>query len=405
MKSVLRKSPFFLLALACSSVAGYSFHFIASRCLGPARYGEYTVLMALMLAFARPLESLSPVVARTMVENQTQDWKSFLRSFFYVALFSGLILGGALFIFAFFWGSFLNISSSIAIPFASLTLIFWSFLYVFRGILQGHFRDVPYIFNRPLELLGRLLSGSLFFALGGGLASAIFSSLLGALSGVFHVFLVIKHSFSNWTEFFKGKADPNFFKQFLKIMLIWLAGGFFIGLDMILVKRLFPARDCGLYAIANLIGKGVLVYAVAILPVLFPRLVKHRLSKESLRYLGFGMLYSAGVFLAAFFIFFFWGDSIIPFFFGEAYKGSAGLVPLYLLAIFPISLHFVIINLKSAIGDWGECVFLWFALGFYFLVLFYSPHKFSAYLWRIGISQVMCAAAGFLFLLVRERSY
>ena len=403
MKPLLKKSPFFLLALACTSAAGYTFHFIASRHLGPARYGEYTVLMALMLAFARPLEALSPAVARTIIENDRQDWKIFLRSFFHLSWIAGSIFAGTFFLFVLFLGPYLDLSFSIAVIFAGLTILFWSFLYVFRGMLQGHYKDISYVFNRPLELLGRLLCGSIFFIMGGGIAAAVSASFLGAIAGIFHIFAVIKNSFLGWKDFWKGKTENRLFIQFIKIMLIWLAGGFFVGLDMILVKRLFSPEESGIYAIANLIGKGVLVYAFTILPLLYPRLVKHRLRKGALPYMGIGVLYAAGIFLAAFLIFFLWGDSIIPFFFGQAYKKSAALIPFYLIAVFPISLHFGVINLKSAIGDWGECIFLWLALGLYFTILIYSPHEFNAYFWRIGTTQAALALSGFAFLLMREK--
>ncbi|HTY13940.1 MAG TPA: oligosaccharide flippase family protein [Candidatus Omnitrophota bacterium] len=400
MRPLAKKASAFVLSLGGTALAGYAFQFIASRRLGPERYGIYTALMALIMAFARPLEALSPLVARTILENGRRDWKHDLRGFISLALAAGLVLGAALLIFALIWGK------GYGLPFAAiftgaLTLVAWAFLYVFRGVLQGHYKDESYLINRPLELFGRLAGSSLLFTPFAGLTSAIAASLIGAAAGVAHIITVMKDQLAGWRAL--PASGYRIFERYLKIMLIWLAGGFFIGLDMILAKRLFPPAECGYYAIANLIGKGALVYAFALLPLIYPRLVRHRLSRESLRYLGMAAAYSAALFTGAFFFFLLWGETVIPFFFGEAFRPAAPLVPLYLAAVFPLSLHFAVINLGSAVGDWGECVFTWSALGVYFLVLWTSPARFPDYLLRIGIGQALFCAGGCAFLLVRNR--
>lgn len=403
MKVLLKKALWLVFTVGLTAAAGYAFHFIASRHLGPVRYGQYTVLMALMLAFARPLEALSLLVAGVIVENREREWTNYLGSFLTLSLVAGSMLGGALIIFCLVWGGQFGLISPIAIWFAGLTLIAWALLFAFRGILQGHFIDEHYLINRPVELIGRLAVALAVFAAGGGLAAAIFSSLAGALAGIVTILIVIKKALVDRYRLWRGGIEREVLMKFLKTMLIWLAGGFFIGLDMILVNRQLTSVESGFYAIANLVGKGALLYAAVLVPVIYPRLVRHRLSRESLRYLGLGLSYAAVIFLGAFAIFSFWGSLLIPLFFGEAFRPSAALVPVYLAAVFPIALNYLVINLQAAIGGWRDCLFCWLALVFYGVLLYFCPANLNVYLWRISLGQLACAAGG-LSLLFRQEA-
>ena len=366
---------------------------MASRWLGPAGFGEYTVLMAVMLSFGRPLEALSPFVARTLIEYPARS----LRDLLPIALISGLALGAVQLIFLVFWRTPLTLPQIILFLLAASTLPAWSLLYAYRGLLQAKKRDALYLLSRPVELTVRLLASGVFFALGGRVISAITAGLIGIIASIGQINFSVRPGY-----FLSFKVDRKLFLDYLKIMLITLAGGFFIGLDMIIAGKVFSPEDCGRYALISLIGKGVLIYAFLIFPLLYPRLVEHRISKKGLYYLGVGYLFSAAVFGAAFIIFFFWGGMLIPFFFGEVYRKSADYLPAYLLAVFPLCLNYGVVNLKAAFGGWSECIFLWAALALYSILLLTSPPVFYDYFLRMGIFQLIAAAAGFWFLARRS---
>ncbi|MBU0629768.1 MAG: hypothetical protein KKC80_02480 [Candidatus Margulisbacteria bacterium] len=398
MKKLATKSVWLLLSVVLASLFGYSFHFLASRALGPAAYGYYTVLMALMIAFLRPLEAISPLVARTLIENPTANRQFLLRDFASLALLTGTILGAVQFIFLLFWTPPKGPSELAVFFISGLTILVWACLYFYRGVLQSRYQDNPLLYNRPSELLGRLLSGVLLFILGKGVLPAILSGLVGAVAAVIQGF------FYTGTELnLTYKIDRAIIAEYAKILLITLPGGLFISLDMIIAGKIFSPFNCGQYAIVNMIGKGILLYALAASPLVYPRLVKHRVSKKGAYYLGLGYLFAGLVFFAAFIFFAFYGEETIGLLFGRSYTPAAGYLPIYIIVMFPLCLNYGVINLKAATGGWSEGIFLWVLLAGYTVVLLSSPADFFDYFTRIGIFQSLTATAGWLFGAVKTR--
>jgi len=394
MKEALRKTGWLIVTVAAAAAAGYVFHFVASRQLGPVRYGRYTVLLSLMLAFARPLEALAPFAAGLTIDDPERGWADLL----WLSLLAGGMLGAALIAFGLVWGGALGLSSRPALWLGGATLVAWSLLFLARGLLQGKLSDGPYLANRPIELLGRLVFAWPFLAVGGGLAGAIFASGVGALAGIVSALVALKRSWlgrsGSWGRWF----DRRTVFEFLRVMLIWLAAGFFIGLDMILIGRQLSPAAGGFYAIANLIGKGALLYAVVLAPLIYPRLVRHGLTAASGRYLVLGLAYAALIFSGTLLVFGLAGDRLVPLLFGQAFAPAAPLVPVYLAVAFLMMPNYLVLNLQAAAGGWRDCGFVWLELAGYCALIYFCPPGLSGYFWRIGAGQLACAAAGLLAL-------
>ena len=406
IKRFIKKLPIFFAVALVSSLLGYPFHFLMARYLGPSGYGKYSVLLALMFAFAQPLESLSFAVARSIAEQRKKDLKILIPGFMKVAFVAGLVLGIMLYGTSFFWQFRSYHYSQITLIYAGLTILLWSFMFVFRGITQGLHKEISFVLNRPIQLISRLFTGGSVILFKGGISTAIGASLCAAIGAILHLAITLKRyigklniwqSNSNGTSFFFVKA--------IKILAMWLPVGLFIRLDMILAGKIFGPEKAGIYAIINLIGKGILFYSLAIIPLIYPYFVEHRMRKEGWRFMLVGIFYTSTIFCITFIFFSYFSGRLVPFLFGNIYQDAAKLLPYYIIAIFPIALFCNIINLKLAIGGWVECVFLWIGIIFYFLILYFSPADIKNYLLRIGISHLVLTAFGITFLIVRKKKH
>jgi len=414
IKPFVKKLPLFFISTILATTVGYSFHFIIARHLGPSVYGKYSILMAVMLVLCQPLESLSLAVARVIIERGKNDWKVHLFGFLKLSLVIGILLGGILYVGILIYKYQHNDFNQLAVLFGSLTLFLWSFLFVFKGFCQGLHKEIGFAFSRSIELFGRLCTGFFVVILKKGLAGAIFSSLLGAIGGIAYILFVLKKSLSGWMKswirlkdtIYPTKNDFSnkvYYKQFFRILLMSFPLGLFIRLDMILVNKILGVREAGIYAIANLIGKGILFYSFGVIPLIYPYLVKYRIQKQGWQFLTVGFFYTSVIFGATFLFFLCFGQSVIPFFFGNLYQDAAKLLPYYIIAIFPIALHCNIINFKLAIGGWWECLLLWIGVLIYFLILYFSPLNIKDYLFRIGVSHLALMISGITLLIIREK--
>jgi O-antigen/teichoic acid export membrane protein len=381
MLRLARRIPLVTLATIAAAAAGIVFQVLVSRRLEPDEFGTYAAVIALLYALCQPFESYALVVAK----QHSRNGSLLLRR--YSLLLAGILGAGSILVFVLY----VTISqphlavNTWAIIAAGVSLFVWSILWLLRGSVQGLHRELSYAYSRSIELWSRLGLGILLLALTQSIAAAIFAGALGAcVAGA----LLLRPLYHHRDSQIPPEMDIPLREQllqFTKMSTIYLPMALFIRLDMILAPRILATTELGAYGVMSTVGKAVLIYSLALSPLVFPYIVESKRRYDCLRLLALGSGFSCGLLVAAFIVFQTWGHSLIPMAFGSAYSGAAEILPLYILALIPLALHCNVINLQLAIGRLASVPILWIGLLVYFLVL-----RFAA---GSGTDCLICIAA------------
>jgi O-antigen/teichoic acid export membrane protein len=401
VKRFIKKIPIFGLALVTANLAGYSFHIVVSRHYGPADYGFFSVLMAMVFTFAQPLESIAYMVAREVVEHEKTGGPSGLLEFIVVSGSVGLVLAVFFFLWAWNWLDKPAYVLAPSLGWGAASLVLYSLMFPLKGYALGLRREIGYAFNRFVELGVRLPAGIAAVLAGGGIDAMVLAGFAGVAGAIVHLGLMAKKATVGLAGRRKQRQLGRYFGKCMWGISIAIPIGLVLRLDMIVASKVLTPQMVGQYAIANLVGKGVLIYSLSLNPLIFPYLVKFRTGRQGLQFVATGIGLTASVFAAALLVFLFFGGSIIHSFFGPAYDYAAAMIPNYLLAIFPIALNYQVFHLKMALGDWKHSLFLWAGTVVYFGMIITSPEEVESYLLRIAITQLTMAVAGCLFVLSR----
>ncbi|MBZ0156866.1 MAG: oligosaccharide flippase family protein [Alphaproteobacteria bacterium] len=393
-------------AFLLTNLFGYLFHAVASRKLGPPLYAEFTVLYTLLFTLSRPVPVLATAVARVAVlgRGEGRDFGEIRRFSFRLGTALSLGLGLGTVLLAPLFEHFLHAGNRKLFLFLGLTLFIWGMAGIYRGLLVSleHFRDISYA--DTLEMLVRAACGSFLLLAGFGSAGAFWSVAAGAL--VLFVLVLrrgekIEEGYTRRLQNGDSKGSASTIAG--KVFLIALPVGLFTELDTLLIKRLFSPDEAGMYAAAALIGKGLLLFSVALSSVLYPRLVEGGRDKRGLRTFLLGVKGVLLLFCAGFLFLLVAGEPFIALLFGPQYRNVAAFAPWYLLSLTPLALHLQIANYKSAIGGRKEGLWLWGILAGYFICLEAFSSTLSVYLYAIFLFHSLAAPLSFLFLYRRHR--
>jgi len=381
------------------------FHAVVSRQLGPAVYAEFSVLYALMIALSRPVNILSGAVTRVAVTGRAtgvdfKEIKSFsLRLGFFVALTVGLgpvILSPLI-------RDFLKAGDLPIFILVGLSLFIWSFTGVLRGLFSSVEAFGVISYTTTAELFIRAVCGIGLVLLGLKAFGAIASSVFGASAVFILLYAKRKYIINAYNERLKQGAPESGFKNITaKVFFIALPVGFFLELDMLLVKRFFSPEDAGIYAAAALIGKGLLAFSMIASAVVYPKLIEERLNKKGLLAFLWGLGITVILFLSGYAFLKLFGKPVVGLLFGDKYHGVIELVPVYACSIIPLAVHLQIANFKGAIGGWVEGAWLWLLLAGYYLSLTLFSSAVHSYLQAIFIFHLIAAPLSFILLYFRH---
>jgi O-antigen/teichoic acid export membrane protein len=337
---MLKNISFVSLSFLYINILGYIFHFYVSRHLGPAGYGEFMVLYSLMLSVGNMARIFSTVSVKSIVENFEQKYAvlRFLRKF---GLLFGILLSLSGLILSPFLKSFLKISY---LPYVWVIALTWGAMFlvaVERSFLQATDRFGLFAFSSSLELTLRLMFTLIFFLLGFYIWGAIFPSLL-ALILIFILLLSINKNF-----FGPLKKIP--LKKLFLIAAYSSPSGFFIYLDDIFIKRFFSPENAGYYASVSILGKALIWFSLTIFSVFFPKLVANKKNISLFKNLALSsVLLTTVIFILTEICILTIGKFVFIHLFGSKYLQAFSLLPLYIIAILPLTISIIIIGINTS---------------------------------------------------------
>lgn len=258
------------LAFAGSSVlnlAGFVFHVIASRALGPQGYGTlYTVVSVAVIA-TLPAALVAPAISRLAAESNARDAARTNR--LARALFDGVALVALAYV-----GGFLAMGAPLGAVLHVPPWTLWAAgplaasmcaSAAFRALAQGAHRFGAYSLSASGEGIAKVLGIAVLIALGMRLPAAIFGFFAGALCGAL---LAI----APWLRAAKTPAREGDYDRARIARAGFGAAAMVVALsamgsvDVVLVKHYFGAQEAGIYAATALVGK-IVLYLVGFVPV------------------------------------------------------------------------------------------------------------------------------------------
>lgn len=406
-RSYFRNFSYLAVLFVLANLFGYLFHAVSSRKLGPSLYAEFSILYALLLAFAWPINTLSSAVTRVAVTAR-EAGANFARIERFVTklgLAMALALGIWPILFYPLLRTFLNIEGFYSFLLIGVTLFLWSISGVIRGLLSSIEAFGIISSTGIFELFVRAIFGILLVLLGMKVFGAIVSSTIGAF---FVLALLVKQRPLVESAYNKGKQTfmfkENLGKITLNLFLMNLPVGFFIELDRLLAKRFF-LQEAGIYSASALIGKEILIFSGLASSVVYPKLIKERLSEKGIRVFLWGVGITIISFGFGYLFIRFFGSDVIGLLFGDKYSAVVDLTPFYIVALIPLACHLQVISYKGAVGGWIEGNWLWFVLAAYYLALELCSSTLDNYLKTIFLFHLAFAPASLLVLYLRERRY
>ncbi len=336
-KDILKDLSFITSAFIYTNILGYVFHFYVSRRLKPTGYGEFLVLYSFLLTVGNISSILCTVSVKCIVENMEKRFE-ILRYLRIIGLFLGCFFCANGILFSPFLKSYLSISDRTYIWITSSCWIPMFLIAVERGFLQANRRFDLYAISVSLELTIRLILAILFLSSGYYVSGAIASSLIS--------FIIISVLLTCINRNLFGKIKKLPIQKLFLLSAYCSPAGFFIYLDNIFVKKMFPS-EAGYYASVSVVGKVLVWLSVSLFSVFFPRIVSE---KENFRKTGIKALISvAFIFLSSEILIPLIGKPIFLFLFGKQYKTGFELLPFYIICMFPLSVSVIFIGINTGI--------------------------------------------------------
>ncbi|HEX6548425.1 MAG TPA: oligosaccharide flippase family protein [Candidatus Dormibacteraeota bacterium] len=258
-----------------AGLGGFVYHAIATRILGPVRYGEVALLVALYAVGGTVNLILILVLARYAATLQAAGNTSGLR---YLVTRSLVVLAAP----ALVWvvltallavpvAAFEHLDSPVPVLWLGLAVaVFW-YAAVPRGMLQGTQRFTGLSANLSLEMITRTGLLLVFLKIGLAVTGAMVAVLLG-IGFAFAVGLwALRDILATHGERVPLRSMAGFAVTAaagtLGVLLLY-------NLDIILAKHYLNGHDAGIYGALNKIGTILYFLTLSISQVLFPRVVE-----------------------------------------------------------------------------------------------------------------------------------
>ncbi|MDQ2991771.1 MAG: oligosaccharide flippase family protein [Candidatus Eremiobacteraeota bacterium] len=335
------------------NAAGFVFHMIASRTLGPAGYGTLYALLAAMALASGPAVIAMPVISRFAAEFRARDDRAHLRGLTVGLGRVGIVLALALVLAAGLasvpLGAFLH-APAWSIPLAALLMVATLASAAYRALAQGLHDFEGYAISAFVEGVTKIVATLAFAAIGWQLFGALGGFVVGSAAGtVLIVTRVLARTMQapeepvryDWRRIAYATAGSA---------ALAVGASLFGNVDVVIVKHAFDATQAGIYSAASLGGK-IVLFGVGFVPaVLLPQATDRNARGERTS----GVLFaSCGVVLGlgglALLVFHFFGPLLVRVLVGPAFAVPNALLIWYGAAMLCVALI-------SALGSYGIAV-------------------------------------------------
>lgn len=367
----LKNNAIFMAGTLVSGLLGYAFHFVVSRQISVAQYGELQSLLSMMLIFGVFNSALSYfTIKHTSVfalhgdREANREFTSYLSSrVFKLTLIILLVLLIASPLLA----SFLHFSSAVGFIVVSLATFFSTMTIIYFEILRGWQKFFFLSVAGVATALVKFASGAILAFFSHSTAIVSLSLLLAAFAGWYLAKYwtqqkitgrIVSQTRVDWKN--KYFPETNIRKSAANIFVFSLALILVSNLDVLLVKYFSSAETAGYYGAFALLGKIVLWLNLSVAGVLLPdacadghsgkRPEKYHLwnSYTLMSLIAFGLVL----------IYYFLPDLVINLFFGKKYLLDTQILWLFALMSFLLSVLTLEANLSFAKHDFRVVYFL-----------------------------------------------
>jgi O-antigen/teichoic acid export membrane protein len=367
----LQNNVIFMTGTLVSGILGYAFHFVVSRQISVAQYGELQSLLSAMLIFGVFNSALSYfAIKHTSVFAAHQDFEANREFASYVtsrisklslAILLVLLIASPLL------ADFLHFSSTIGFIVVSLATFFSIITVIYSEILRGWQNFFLLSLVGIATSFVKFASGAILAFLSQKTAVVSFSFLLAAFAGWYLAKYwsqqkitgkILPQSRTGWKN--KYFSETNIRKSATQIFFFSLALILVSNLDVILVKYFSSAETAGYFGAFALLGKIVLWLNLSVAGVLLPEACADghtgkRPDKMTLRNSYFLM---ALITLGLLAIYYFIPDFVIELFFGKKYIFDTQILWQFGLMSFFLSLLTFEANLSFAVRNFRVVYFL-----------------------------------------------
>jgi len=281
-KNFLKNNFISLTGAFLGGLLGYLFHFVVSRQLTVAQYGELQAVSSLAAFFGVFSAALSFFIVKyssvLALHNDRKGQVHFLELIakkFRMPVFGIIVVFAAI---APFLKKFLHLSDYFGLFSIGLSVILGIYFSFYLNVLQGWKNFFALAAVGTATAAAKFFSGWAFAAFIPSASFAAFSFLVSAAAGLFLAKAYFRRQWppprekeeneNNWREnYFSGES---FRKSFFQIFFFSLALAAVGNLDIIAVKNVASAETAGYYAALGVLGKILLWFNLAVVATLLP---------------------------------------------------------------------------------------------------------------------------------------
>ena len=383
VKKHLRKKHSEDLVTQFFRIGGYSglaaaimfvLHVVMARLLGPARYSEYGVYVAILFTFFIAATSVQLVITRFVSYHRTRFQNEQINYLVTKSLKWMFIVGAGLFavtvVFADPISTFFGVEEVLAT--ALLGFVLW--FVIMQPVFEGAFRGVD-----DMQSLGRmrLVEAVVRFVL---VVSAVLAgfSVAGAVFGLgAGTFVALAFSYKHIYRIQRLKAvAPNLRsvrRYAVPVVLTMSSFALLLNLDIILVKYYFPPAEAGVFVAASFLAKIPVFVSIVFAGVLFPRVTRLFVNgKPSGSLLKHALVVITFLMTVFTFASFFFAQPLLALIFGSEYV-LGPVVGFYVFGMSALAISIVLIVYLLAINK-DRCAFALplFVLGFILLLVLFN---------------------------------
>ena len=349
--SLVRENFFFFIATNVLNLFAFIFHFYMGRVLGPANYGIFGVILAIVYFFAITATtiqtSIAKFVAKFEVKKEHGKINFLLKNSIKRLMIYGVILNIIFILINPFLTKFLKIPI-LPLIIISFMITFEFLLPIVRGTLQGLQKFNSLGVNLILEGVIKVFFGIILVLTGlsvnGAVIAVVFSYVIPFLIGNY----TLKYIKKNKLTRFNTKEIYTYTLPVL-IMLISLTA--FYSIDILLVKHFFTNEEAGYYSAAGLIGRILFFGSLSISQVMSSKVAGLYENKKSHKPLLKRSLFIILILtIPALILYYLFPELIINILFGKSYLIIRRLIffsgimmtlfsLIYMISFYNISIH------------------------------------------------------------------
>ncbi|MBN2055109.1 oligosaccharide flippase family protein [bacterium] len=343
-RGMVRAGMALFFANAGFALLTFILNFIVARRLGPAGYGVFGTVTALLFLFSALFPSLVMAVARVVAADGGTP-PGTLRGITYWSLAAAamlIALAGPL-------QAYLRLPRRDHLYLVAGFLFLSALLSALRGVLEGLQRFYMLALNIAGEGIFRLLTGGVLLVLGYEIGGVLLAYLLATI-GAIGLFLPAR-SRGLTAAPAVGRQRHALARFFLPVLLTHVLIELLTNLDMVMIRHGLSEMATGRYTVLFTAGKFMLFGAGAAATVMFPKVVTAAAGRQRtapvfhqgmLLTLGLGAGLTAGAW--------WFGAPVIGVLFGPEFTGAAPLLAPYCLLMTLFCLAFYGFKVMLAIG-------------------------------------------------------